>query len=97
MLHAVHAAAVGSGVFSGSVVSHLVSRSATQTVIPGLAAREHDALNLVAAGLTNTAIAHRLSLKPKRVRNYSSMVLTRLGVDDRDEALALARAAGLGF
>lgn len=97
ILHAVHAAAAGSGVFSGSVVNHLASRSTTSTTIPGLTAREHDVLNLMAAGLTNTAIAHRLSLTPKTVRNYISMVLTKLGVDNRDEAIAQARAAGLGF
>jgi DNA-binding NarL/FixJ family response regulator len=54
-------------------------------------------LELVAAGLGNAAIAHRLSLSPKTVRNNVSSIFTKLQVADRAEAIVRARRAGLGL
>ena len=53
-------------------------------------------LDLVAKGLTNDAIARRLYLSDKTVRNYVSTLFTKLGVSDRAAAVAKARDAGLG-
>jgi DNA-binding NarL/FixJ family response regulator len=50
----------------------------------------------VARGLTNAAIAKRLFLSDKTVRNHVSNVFTKLQVADRAEAVARARDAGLG-
>jgi DNA-binding NarL/FixJ family response regulator len=50
---------------------------------------------LLADGLSNQAIASRLGLAPKTVRNQVSTILTKLAVDTRLEAAARARAAGL--
>lgn len=47
-------------------------------------------------GLTNAAIAARLHLSQKTVRNYVSAVLTKLHVADRPGAIVLARECGLG-
>ncbi len=63
---------------------------------PQLTAREHEVLDLVARGLSNAAIADRLYLAPKTVRNLVSTVLTKIGAVDRTHATALARDAGLG-
>ena len=52
-------------------------------------------LALVAQGLSNAAIAGRLHLSDKTVRNYVSMVLTKLDVRDRAAAVALARDHGI--
>ncbi len=54
------------------------------------------AADLVAHGLSNTAIATRLFLSEKTVRNRVSDVLTKLHAASRAEAVALARDAGLG-
>jgi DNA-binding NarL/FixJ family response regulator len=51
---------------------------------------------MVAAGHNNTAIAARLSLAPKTVRNHISNILTKLQVSDRAHAIIRARTAGLG-
>jgi len=55
---------------------------------PELTVRERDVLALVAEGLENKAIARRLGLAPKTVRNYVSNVLSKLGAATRTEAAA---------
>jgi DNA-binding NarL/FixJ family response regulator len=52
-------------------------------------------LRLLGDGLTNQAIADRLVLSPKSVRNLVSAVLLKLGVPDRHAAAEQARRAGL--
>ena len=61
----------------------------------GLTEREADILRLVAGGLANPAIATRLGLSPKTVRNVVSVVLAKLGVASRMEAAERARSSGL--
>ncbi|MDN5749791.1 MAG: response regulator transcription factor [Pseudonocardia sp.] len=72
------------------------SRACPATPFPDLTAREREVLDLVARGLTNTAIARRLSLSEKTVRNHVSNVFAKLGVESRSAAVASARDAGLG-
>jgi DNA-binding NarL/FixJ family response regulator len=50
----------------------------------------------VARGLDNLAVARRLSLSPKTVRNHLSNILNKLQVVDRAQAIVRAREAGLG-
>ncbi|MBB5775462.1 response regulator transcription factor [Nonomuraea jabiensis] len=95
--------AVGSGevVFSAAIAGRVLSwfasggRAATMP-FPELTEREREVLDLVARGLTNAAIAKRLFLSDKTVRNHVSNVFTKLQVADRAEAVARARDAGLG-
>jgi DNA-binding NarL/FixJ family response regulator len=68
-----------------------------ERVFPDLTGREREVLELVAAGLGNAAIAHRLSLSPKTVRNNVSSIFAKLQVADRAEAIVRARRAGLGL
>ncbi|RZT85492.1 LuxR family two component transcriptional regulator [Pseudonocardia sediminis] len=63
---------------------------------PSLTGREREVLGLAAHGLTNAAIARRLSLSEKTVRNNVSNVFAKLGVATRSAAVAKARDAGLG-
>ena len=49
----------------------------------------------MAQGLDNQAIARRLVLSPKTVRNHVSNVLTKLNVADRSHAIVLGRQQGL--
>ncbi|MFB7362834.1 LuxR C-terminal-related transcriptional regulator [Streptomyces hydrogenans] len=65
-------------------------------VLRGLTPREHEVLDLVARGLGNEAIARRLTVSPKTVRNHVSAVLTKLHTASRAEAIVRAREAGLG-
>lgn len=59
-----------------------------------LTARELDVLRLVAAGLSNPAIAEALGLRPRTVATHIEHVLGRLDVTSR--AAAVAAAARLG-
>jgi DNA-binding CsgD family transcriptional regulator len=63
---------------------------------PVLSSREHDILELIAGGLSNPAIAQRLALSEKTVRNNVSSIIAKLRVADRAEAIVRARDAGLG-
>lgn len=65
-------------------------------VLAALTRREREVLDLVARGMDNAAIARRLVLSPKTVRNTVSAVLTKLPVEDRVQAALLARECGLG-
>jgi DNA-binding NarL/FixJ family response regulator len=63
---------------------------------PDLTDREHEILDMVARGLTNPAIASRLVLSEKTVRNHVSNIFMKLQVRDRATAIVRAREAGLG-
>jgi DNA-binding NarL/FixJ family response regulator len=59
-----------------------------------LTSREREILELVARGLTNTEISARLKISDKTVRNQVSIILSKLGVGSRAQAVAVARDAG---
>jgi len=96
---AVRAVAHGEAVFGAAVAARMLSlfaRAAATSPFPQLTEREHEVLELVARGLDNTAIARRLGVSGKTVRNHVSNVLTKLQVSDRSAAILRAREAGLG-
>jgi len=100
IVDAVRRTATGGSVFASLPADVLIAAASGSAADPvaalGLTAREGDVLRLVADGLTNQAIAVRLSLAPKTVRNQVSLILTKLGTPTREEAAVRARAAGLG-
>lgn len=102
-LHAIRTVAGGGAIFSPAVAERVLraftsppaAGRAMAQPFPELTERERDVLQLIAHGLTNAAIAERLTLGPKTVRNYVSNVLAKLQVADRTEAALRAREAGL--
>ena len=58
--------------------------------------REHQVLDLIAQGLGNNAIAGRLGISEKTVRNQVSTIFSKLGVSSRAQAIVWAREAGFG-
>jgi DNA-binding NarL/FixJ family response regulator len=56
-----------------------------------LSERERQVLALMCDGLDNPAIARRLVLSPKTVRNVVSSIFAKVGSSDRAEVVALAR------
>jgi DNA-binding NarL/FixJ family response regulator len=96
---ALRTVASGDIVFSGGVAARVMrqfSSAATTRTLPQLSAREREVTELIAAGLSNQAIAERLTLAPKTVGNHVSSIFLKLGVATRAEAIVLARDAGLG-
>ncbi len=95
----VRAVARGEAVFGAGVAAQMLShfaRTATMEPFPQLTAREHEVLGLIARGSDNAAVARRLGLSSKTVRNHVSNIITKLQVVDRSAAIIRARAAGLG-
>lgn len=79
-------------------VLHNVARQ-RQTPVSGfhvqLSDRETDVLQLMARGLTNADIARELYLSEGTVRNYTSAIFSKLGVNDRTQAVITALRYGL--
>ena len=66
------------------------------TTLPaGLSAREAEVLGLVAAGLTNRAIAETLTISERTVDRHVSNIFTKLDVSTRAAATAYAYVHGL--
>jgi len=97
---AIHAAASGEIIFGAQVAARMLAcltvAAAPSPPFPQLTGRERQVLDLLARGRANTAIATRLSLSPKTVRNHVSSILAKLQVTDRAQAIIQARDAGLG-
>jgi DNA-binding NarL/FixJ family response regulator len=102
IVRAVAAVAGGEAIFGASVATRILEFFAaprpprTEVVFPQLTAREHEVLDLIAAGRSNTELAESLFLSPKTVRNHVSNIFAKLQVADRAQAIVLARDAGLG-
>jgi LuxR family maltose regulon positive regulatory protein len=60
-----------------------------------LSAREQEILELVAAGLTNQEIADKLVISSETVKKHTGSIYGKLGVRNRTEAVARARALNL--
>jgi pimeloyl-ACP methyl ester carboxylesterase/DNA-binding CsgD family transcriptional regulator len=61
-----------------------------------LTAREAEILERIAQGLDNAQIAARLELSEKTVRNHITRIFDKIGVENRSQAIVLARERGLG-
>jgi len=97
VIRAVEAVTAGEALFGPAVARRLATylSAPRPAPLPELTEREREVLVLVAHGLRNADIAHRLVVSPKTVRNHVSNILTKLQVTDRAEAADRARAAGL--
>lgn len=71
------------------------ARPRHEAAAPVLTPRESDVLRLMAAGLTNREIADGLGLAEGTVKNHVSVVLGKLGADDRTRAVLRAIELGL--
>jgi DNA-binding NarL/FixJ family response regulator len=109
VLRAIRAVADGEAIFSPRIAERLIhyfmtppvvvgdrTPAASAPIFPDLTEREREVLALIAQGLTNSAIAERLVLSPKTVRNYITEIFSKLQVADRVQAIIRARNAGLG-
>jgi DNA-binding NarL/FixJ family response regulator len=96
----IHAAANGEIIFGAHLAARMLgyftAASAPPPVFPQLTDREREVLELVAQGHANAAIAGRLHLSQKTVRNNVSNILAKLQVAGRAQAIVRARDVGLG-
>jgi DNA-binding CsgD family transcriptional regulator/tetratricopeptide (TPR) repeat protein len=67
------------------------ARASTRLHPQGLTRREAEILALLSGGLRNSVIARRLFVSTKTVDHHVSSILSKLGVNSRAEAIAMAR------
>lgn len=102
ILRSIHLVGSGGAMFGPAIAERVIeyfSRprpGAHLMAFPQLTQREHEVLDLVAQGVANPAIATRLGISDKTVRNHLSNIFTKLAVADRSQAIVTAREAGLG-
>ena len=101
ILRAVLAAASGQAIFGRDVAQRIAGdfadagQGGAARPFGHLTVREREILELMTAGAGNGAIAARLGLTEKTIRNNVSSIFVKLGVSDRAAAVARARDAGI--
>ena len=102
LVHAVQVVARGEAMLAPSLTRRLLERFAAQPppgqlppVVGSLGEREQEVLRLVARGLSNADIGHRLFLSEATVKTYVSRLLTKLDCRDRVQLAVLAYETGL--
>jgi two-component system, NarL family, response regulator YdfI len=100
LVAATEAAAAGLVVLHPREVSAVVPSATTtsivaDTLIEPLTPREHEVLQMLAAGLANKEIAARLSISEHTVKFHVASILGKLGASSRTEAVSLALRHGL--
>lgn len=96
---AVRAVSRGEALFGAGIAGRMLEhfgRAASSSPFPQLTERESEVLGLLAAGRDNAAVARRLGVSSKTVRNHVSNIIAKLHVSDRSAAILRARDAGLG-
>lgn len=99
---AVRAAAAGQGVLDAEVQRRLISAAARSSQVNEPAAapveltpREQEVLRLIAAGLSNRAIASQLFVSEATVKTHINNLFAKTGVRDRADAVRFAFVHGL--
>jgi DNA-binding NarL/FixJ family response regulator len=84
---------------AGRLLKHVADQAdrvlPDRKLISQLSEREHEVLRLLATGLSNADIAQTLFLSDGTIKNYVSIIFSKLGVADRTQAAILAIRAGL--
>jgi DNA-binding NarL/FixJ family response regulator len=70
-------------------------RPVAEALTEPLSERELEVLDVIAEGLSNKLIAHRLGISEHTVKTHVASILTKLGAASRTEAVSLAIRRGL--
>ncbi len=93
---AVHAGQrIVTGAAANRVVDMLTNSGPTRAYYDNLTPREIEILTLLASGLANKQIAHRVKISDKTVRNHISNIYEKVKVVDRSQAVLYAVRKGL--
>jgi two-component system, NarL family, response regulator LiaR len=100
LVEIVRQAARGESVLHPHVASRVIQemqnvQEARPEVLTYLTERELEVLRLIAAGLTNAAIAEQLIISERTVKKHVSNILSKLQLMDRTQAAVLAWQEGL--
>ena len=101
LIAAIKGTMAGNTFVDPSVAGKLLTSISVQKTTPSpkssiqLTDREHEILQLMARGLANADIARELYLSEGTVRNYTSALFSKLGVNDRTQAVIAGLRHGL--
>jgi DNA-binding NarL/FixJ family response regulator len=103
LLAAIRVVAAGDALLAPGITRRLIAEFARRpdparaapAVLQALTDREREVLALVAHGLSNSEIAHRLVVSPATSKTYVSRMLAKLGARDRAQLVAIAYETGL--
>lgn len=93
LVAAVRAAASGESALAPVIASRLLDRMRAPRV--SLSSREMEVLEAVAAGQSNTEVAHRLYVTETTVKSHLAHIYSKLDVTSRTAAVAEARKRGI--
>src|SRR5258706_779209 len=95
--HAVHEVALGRRSLDPEIRQLLVEDefATPKSSVEPLTSREIEVLQLVVQGCRNSEIGQRLSISVKTVETHLTSIYSKLGVQSRAEAIALAQKQGL--
>jgi DNA-binding NarL/FixJ family response regulator len=102
LVRAILAVARGEALYGPRIAARILQffqasrRDLPLDAFPDLTEREREVLEQIAKGLGNAAIARRLAIADKTVRNHVSSIFSKLHVTDRAQAVVRAREAGFG-
>ena len=102
LLQAIRIVDAGNALLAPSITKRLIAEFASRPD-PGqhsaelgeLTEREREILRLVAAGLSNDEIAHRLVISPLTAKTHVSRILRKLGCRDRAQLVTLSYESGI--
>ena len=86
LIRGIKAAAAGDAPFSPKAAKALLPSAGRPSPEPQLTSRERQILALVAEGLNNRTIAHRLGIAEKTVKSHLTNAFAAIGVADRTQA-----------
>ncbi len=102
LIHAVRVVHSGEALLSPGVTRRLIEEFAVRAKPPGeptalaaLTEREREVLALVATGMSNDDIAHRLVISPTTAKTHVSRTMIKLGVRDRAQLVVIGYESGL--
>ncbi len=95
IIAAIYAAAAGLAVVPVDDSTPLVPHSAVDEPAEPLTAREMDVIEMLAEGLSNKAIAHRLSISEHTAKFHVNSILAKLRAGTRTEAVMRGIRLGL--
>jgi DNA-binding NarL/FixJ family response regulator len=95
LLRGIRAAARGESPLDPKAAQAILAARSPRRSATVLSDRERDVLGLVAQGLSNKLIAHRLGIREKTVKAHLTTIFQRIDVTNRMQAAAWAREHGL--
>ena len=101
LISAVRTVAGGNALLSPAITKRVIKqfaripRPVRPKELDDLTAREQDILRLIATGLSNAEIGHRLYISETTVKTHVTHILQKLGLRDRVQAVVLAYQTGV--